>query len=39
VTRALSDEQKKTFSDNYHALRHCARKRIDVNWRTVADRA
>jgi dihydrodipicolinate synthase/N-acetylneuraminate lyase len=38
-TRALSDEQKKTFSDNYHALCHYARKRIDANWRTVADRA
>jgi len=36
-TRALSDGQKKTFSDNYHALRHYARKRIDANWRTVAD--
>ncbi|HKQ89633.1 MAG TPA: dihydrodipicolinate synthase family protein [Blastocatellia bacterium] len=38
-TRALSDEQKKTFSDNYHALRHYAQKRIDANWRTVADQA
>jgi dihydrodipicolinate synthase/N-acetylneuraminate lyase len=38
-TKALLDEQKKTFSDNYHALRHCARKRIDANWRTVADQA
>jgi dihydrodipicolinate synthase/N-acetylneuraminate lyase len=38
-TRALSDEQKKTFSDNYHALRHYARKRIDANWQTVADQA
>ena len=38
-TGALSDEQKKIFSDNYHALRHYARKRIDVNWRTLFDRA
>ncbi len=38
-TRALSDEQKKTFSENYHALRHYARMRIDANWRTVADQA
>ena len=38
-TRALSYEQKKFFSDNYHALRHHARKRIDANWQTVADRA
>jgi dihydrodipicolinate synthase/N-acetylneuraminate lyase len=34
-TRALSDEQKKTFSDNYHALCHYARKRIDPTWRTA----
>ncbi len=38
-TRALSDEQKKIFSDNYHALRHYARKKIDANWQTVADQA
>jgi dihydrodipicolinate synthase/N-acetylneuraminate lyase len=38
-TRALSDEQKKTFSHNYHALCHYARKRIDANWRTFADQA
>jgi dihydrodipicolinate synthase/N-acetylneuraminate lyase len=38
-TTALSDEQKKTFSDNYHALRHYARKVVDANWRTVADQA
>jgi dihydrodipicolinate synthase/N-acetylneuraminate lyase len=38
-TRTLSDEQKKTFSDNYHALCHYARKRIDANWRTIADQA
>jgi dihydrodipicolinate synthase/N-acetylneuraminate lyase len=36
-TRALSDGQKKTFSENYHALRHYARMRIDANWRTVAE--
>ena len=36
-TKALSDGQKKTFSDNYHALRHYARKRIDANWRTVTE--
>ena len=36
-SRALSYEQKKTFSDNYHALRHYARKRIDANWWTAAD--
>jgi dihydrodipicolinate synthase/N-acetylneuraminate lyase len=38
-TEALSVEQKKIFSDNYHALCHYALKRIDANWRTVADRA
>jgi dihydrodipicolinate synthase/N-acetylneuraminate lyase len=38
-TSALSDKQKKTFSDNYHALCHYARKRIDANWQTVADQA
>src|SRR5262245_1373756 len=38
-TNELSDEQKKFFSDNYGALRHYARKRIDVNWRTLIDRA
>jgi dihydrodipicolinate synthase/N-acetylneuraminate lyase len=38
-TKELSDEQKKIFSDNYHALRHYAQKRIDANWRTDADQA
>jgi dihydrodipicolinate synthase/N-acetylneuraminate lyase len=38
-TKELSDRQKEIFSDNYSALRHYARKRIDVNWRTLFDRA
>src|SRR5262249_40315228 len=38
-TKALSVEQKKTFGDNYHALRHYAQKRIDANWLTDADQA
>ena len=33
-----SDEQKKIFSDNYHALRQYARKRIDATWQTGVDR-
>jgi dihydrodipicolinate synthase/N-acetylneuraminate lyase len=37
-TRALSDEQKKIFSDNYGALRDYAEKRIDPLWRTTAHR-
>jgi len=37
-TKELSDEQKKIFSDDYAALRHYARKRIDLNWRTFVDR-
>ena len=37
-TKELSNEQKKFFSENYSALRHYARKRVDVNWRTVVDR-
>ena len=36
-TSPLSDEQKKTFIENYHALRHYERMRIDANWLTVAD--
>jgi len=38
-TKELSDRQKEIFSDNYSALLHYARKRIDVNWRTLFDRA
>jgi hypothetical protein len=34
-TNRLSDKQKKIFSDNYRALRHYARKRIDPTWQTV----
>jgi len=34
----LSDEQKTIFSDDYYALRDYARKRIDANWQTIADR-
>jgi hypothetical protein len=37
-TKALLDDQKKIFSDNYHALRHYARKRIDATWQTGLDR-
>ena len=37
-TKELPDRQKEIFSDNYSALRHYARKRIDVNWRTLFDR-
>jgi dihydrodipicolinate synthase/N-acetylneuraminate lyase len=37
-TKALSDEQKTIFSDDYYALRDYARKKIDANWQTVADR-
>jgi len=37
-TKALSDEQKKTFSDKYHALRYHARKKIDALWQTAVDR-
>ncbi|HKQ79385.1 MAG TPA: dihydrodipicolinate synthase family protein [Blastocatellia bacterium] len=37
-TKALSDDQKKIFSDNYHALRHYARKKIDSTWQTGLDR-
>jgi len=36
-TKALSDEQRKIFSDNYLALRHYARKKIDPIWQTAAD--
>ncbi|HEY8460354.1 MAG TPA: dihydrodipicolinate synthase family protein [Blastocatellia bacterium] len=38
-TNALSDEQKKIFSDDYYALRDYARKRIDPIWQTTVDRA
>jgi dihydrodipicolinate synthase/N-acetylneuraminate lyase len=34
-TKAMSDEQKKIFSDKYHALCHYAWKRIDPTWRTA----
>jgi dihydrodipicolinate synthase/N-acetylneuraminate lyase len=34
-TNALSDEQKKTFSDAYYALRDYARERIDPTWQTT----
>jgi len=37
-TKALSEEQKKFFGDNYQALRHDARKRIDVTWQTGLNR-
>jgi dihydrodipicolinate synthase/N-acetylneuraminate lyase len=37
-TKALSEEQKAIFSDDYYALRDYARKRIDANWQTIADR-
>jgi dihydrodipicolinate synthase/N-acetylneuraminate lyase len=37
-TMALADDQKKIFSDNYHALRQYARKRIDATWQTGLDR-
>jgi dihydrodipicolinate synthase/N-acetylneuraminate lyase len=37
-TKALSGEQKNCFSDNYHALRHYARNKIDPIWQTTADR-
>src|SRR5262249_17989580 len=37
-TKALSEEQKKFFGDNYQALRHGARKRIDVTWQTGLNR-
>ncbi|HEY6403596.1 MAG TPA: hypothetical protein VI479_19395, partial [Blastocatellia bacterium] len=33
-TRALSDEQRKIFSDDYYALCDYARKRVDPIWRT-----
>ncbi len=36
-TKELSDEQKKIFSDNYHALRCYASERIGAIWRTVVD--
>jgi hypothetical protein len=36
-TKAMSDEQKKIFSENYCDLRQYARKRIGSNWRTVVD--
>jgi hypothetical protein len=36
-TNALSDEQKKIFSDDYHALRDYARKRIDPAWQTAIE--
>jgi dihydrodipicolinate synthase/N-acetylneuraminate lyase len=34
-TRALSDEQKKIFCDNYRELRDYTRKRIDPTWQTA----
>jgi len=34
-TRALSDEQRKIFCDDYCALRNYARKRIDPTWQTT----
>jgi dihydrodipicolinate synthase/N-acetylneuraminate lyase len=37
-TKALLDDQKKIFSENYNALRHYARKRIDATWQTGLDR-
>jgi dihydrodipicolinate synthase/N-acetylneuraminate lyase len=37
-TIAMSDEQRKPFSDDYYALRDYARKRIDTIWQTAADR-
>lgn len=38
-TKALSDDQRKIFSERYQALRDYARKRIDAIWQTVADKA
>jgi len=38
-TNTLSDAQKKIFSDNYQALRHFERKKIDPSWQTTADQA
>jgi dihydrodipicolinate synthase/N-acetylneuraminate lyase len=37
-TKALSDEQKKIFSECYHTLRAYAGKRIDAPWQTAPDR-
>jgi len=34
-TKALSEEQKKIFSDDYYALRDYARKRFDPIWQTT----
>jgi dihydrodipicolinate synthase/N-acetylneuraminate lyase len=34
-TKVMSDEQKKIFCDNYHALCHYAWKRIDPTWQTA----
>jgi len=38
-TKALSDEQKKIFSDKYQALRDYAKSRIETTWQTAVDRA
>ncbi|MGH9849493.1 MAG: dihydrodipicolinate synthase family protein [Blastocatellia bacterium] len=38
-TKALSDEQKRIFSDKYQALRDDAKSRIETTWQTAVDRA
>jgi dihydrodipicolinate synthase/N-acetylneuraminate lyase len=38
-TKALSDEQKKIFSDNYLSLRDYAKSRVETIWQTTVDRA
>ncbi|MGH9836479.1 MAG: dihydrodipicolinate synthase family protein [Blastocatellia bacterium] len=38
-TKALSDEQKRIFSDKYQALRDDAKRRIETTWQTAVDRA
>lgn len=38
-TKALSDEQKKIFNENYLALRDYAKSRIETVWQTAVDHA
>ncbi len=38
-TKALSDEQKRIFNDNYQALREHVKSSIDAVWQTTVDRA
>ncbi len=38
-TKALSDEQKKIFSDEYQALSDYAKSKVETTWQTAVDRA